>query len=207
MRHNIHLVILVGLTVIVIGLLPLAGCKKKAVPPPPKDAATAKEVPAPAAPFPGAAKAVGILADAAKGDVSAASAGKLGDLHVSGLVLLLLGVAAKFLFGSWRHAGAVVALGLGLSAGAVLLTDYPRVVLLVPLCGLALLIAFCVKKGIEWRTGYRAWTASADVIEKADTGPRSVGQRIKDKFVEAGVSGVLDKALKPLEALWDKEAR
>ena len=201
LKPNISLALLVGipLAVCLMSLLLVGGCgKKPPVPPaPPKEAAVPEEEAAPST--------VDAFLDAAKGNASAVSADNLGKLYVPGLVLLLVAVAVKFLFGSWRDAFIAAGLGGALSAGAVLLTDYSRVVLLIPACGLAILIACGIRKVVEWRTGFRAWRASAGVIEEADTGPQSTGQRIKNTFKTAGLGPVLDPALKPLEKLWKKQ--
>lgn len=194
LRISPYIIALSGiLLLLVVGV----GCRKQpATPPPMSDVTTAKEVkPGWVDPF----------LDAAKGNVSAISADNLGKFYVSGLVILLVAVGVKLFTGSWRDAFIVSALGMLPSVGAVLLTDYPRVVLLVPLCGLAVLIAYGVRRAVEWRIGYRAWVASATVTEAKDTGPHSLGQRTKNMFKDAGIANILDKALKPLEKLWEKQ--
>ena len=200
MRPNLAIALMVSIPLLIclMALLLGGGCgKKPPVPPaPPEEAAPAEEAPP---------STVVAFLDAAKGNASAVSADNLGKLYVPGLVILLVGIAVKFLFGSWRDAFIAAGLGVALSAGAVLLTDYSRVVLLIPACGLAILIACGIRKVVEWRTGFRAWRASAGVIEEADTGPQSTGQRIKNTFKTAGLAPVLDPALKPLEKLWKKQ--
>ena len=195
MRLNPYIVFMF---MVFFGLIVGAGCRKRAETPPPPlpDVATAKEVkPLWVDPF----------LDAAKGDVSVRSADNLGKFYVSGLVILLAAIGVRLFTGSWKDALIVSGLGTVPAVVAVLLTDYPRVVLLVPACGLAILITHGIKRLVEWRTGYRAWQATAEVIEKEDTGKNSIGQRIKDKFKEAGIADTLDKALEPLEKLWKKQ--
>lgn len=140
--------------------------------------------------------------DAGKGKISAASVAKLGELHISGLALLALCTALRFLAGKWKPAVITFGLGILAAACAVLLTDYPRVVLIIPICGLAVLIGYAVKLILEWWTGYRAFVAVSGEIEAADTGKVSLGQLVKNRFKEAGLTSVIDKALKKVEKLW-----
>lgn len=211
MRPNLALALMVTSPLLVGLMSVLAGCGGKAAPTvPPKEAATAEgEKAKPAAPFqqggPGIVeRTVGKVAGAAKDEVTKLSAEKLGDLHISGLYLLLLTIVARFLFGSWKQALLIPATGITISAGAVLLTDYPRVVLLIPLGWVVVLIAELARKAAGWRQKAKGFDAVAGVIEDADTGPRSAGQLIKNKVNEAGFAAVVDVALKPLEEIWKK---
>lgn len=210
LRVNPYVILLIFLSVLVGGLM-VAGCRKKATPPaPPKDAvAVQNKEPAPVAnPFPDVAgKAVEKIADTAKGGVSAFTAEKLGNLHLSGLALLILAILAKFLFGSWKHSLAVTLLGLVPSIVAVVLTDYSRVVLILPACGVVILIALGIRQVILWRAGYKGFNAVGNVIETADTGEDSLGQRIKNRIAESDWSAIVDKALKPLEKIWEKKVQ
>lgn len=201
MRHNPFVVVLICLSVMLMALIMFPGCRKNApLPNPPKDAATAEEPdkPAVAAPFQK-------FAAATSGTLSAASADKVGDLHIPGVVLLGICMAVWFLTRSWKTTLLCFFLGGASGAFAVLLTDYPKVVLLIPLCGLAFLIGCAVKTTIEWWTGYQAWKAVSTEIEVADTGKRSLGQLVKDRFAEAGLTPILEKALKMMEKIWSKQ--
>lgn len=210
LRPNLAVALMVSIPLLVCLMALLVGCGKGTPPAPPKETAAPGEeaTPKPAAPFQQdggsgvVEKTVDKVAGAAKDEVTKLSAEKLGNLHISGLSLLLLTVAARFLFGSWRQALFIPATGITISAGAVLLTDYPRVVLLIPLAWVVVLIAEFIRKAVEWHRKAKGFDATANVIEAADTGPLSAGQLIKNKVVEAGYANVVDVALKPLEKIW-----
>jgi prophage antirepressor-like protein len=106
-----------------------------------------------------------------------------------------------------KEKDAYIAAGLGVvpTVLAVLLTEYSRVVLLVPLSGLALLTLWIIRRIGEWRTKANGFDAASTVIEDADTGPKSLGQIMKDRIKETTKSGIIDKALKPLEEQWGKK--
>jgi hypothetical protein len=152
----------------------------------------------------GAAVAV---SSASQASLSAVTQDALGKLHVSGIILICLGLAARLFFGTWRDALLTVVLGLVPSIGAVLLSDYGAIVLLFPACGFVFLAAWGVRKVIEWRTGCKAFAAVADTIESADTGEKSFGQTIKNYIKKSGVSEVVDKALSPLEEAWKTNSK
>jgi hypothetical protein len=134
--------------------------------------------------------------------LSAASREALERLHISGIVLLVGAVAARFLFGSWRDAAYVCLVGLVPSIGAILLADYGAVVLLFPAAGVVAALALGVKYVVEWRTGYRAFKAVAEVIEREDDGDYSAGKAIKKAVKSSTLSAIVDKALAPVEKLW-----
>lgn len=208
MRHNPYIVIMAFLALVLGALIVCSGCGKQPAPnPTSKDAATAKEAVTPTAdPFQDAArKTAAVIADAAREQPSVISTESLERLHISGLALLFVAVAARFLFGRWKDAYIATGLGIIPSVLAVLLTEYSRVVLLVPLCGMALLAFVVYRKVTEWRTKARGFDATSTIIEKADTGPKSLGQLMKDRIGETGVSEVIDKALTYMEKLWGKK--
>lgn len=203
MRHNPYVVVMICLSVMLMALIMSPGCRRAApLPNPPKDAATAEEPdkPAVAAPFQK-------FAAATSGTLSAVSAARVNALHIPGVVLLGICMAVWYVTRSWKTTLLCFLLGVSSGACAVLLTDYPRVVLLIPLCGLAFLAAYGVQIVIEWWTGYRAWKAVATEIELADTGKRSLGQLVKERFAESGLTPVLEKALKKMEKIWDKKKK
>lgn len=206
MRCNPFIVVFMSLTVIVMGLMVLPGCRNKAAAPEPvKPTANATESPA-ALPQeevqPPTASPFQKFADATSGTLTAASADKVADLHIPGIVLLGICMSVWYLTRSWKTTLLCFGLGVAVGACGVLLSDFPKVVLLIPLCGLAVLIAYGVKVVFEWFTGYRAWKAVSTEIESADTGSFSLGQLIKDRFKEAGLAPVLDKALGLMEKIW-----
>ena len=214
MRLNPYVIVIISLSILLAGLLVISGCRNKPAPVETrKDAVMVEEVTAPAAdPFQDAfsrdglaRKTAAIVADAAREQPSVISTESLERLHISGLALLFVAVAARFLFGRWKDAYIATGLGIIPSVLAVLLTEYSRVVLLVPLCGLALLAVFVLKRVAEWRTKAKGFDATATVIEDADTSKYSLGQLMKDKIKESGFASIVDKALKPLEALWAKK--
>lgn len=202
MRLNPYVVTMVTLCMILTCLF-IAGCrnsKPSRVEAPPKETATVGEGrPAVVDPFQR-------LAAATSGTLSAASAEKVNQLHISGVALLGICAAVWYVSRSWQTIAMVFVLGISSGACAVLLTDYPKVVLLIPLCVLAVLVAYGIQIIIEWWTGYRAWKAASTEIELADTGEKSLGQRIKDRFAAAGLTPILNKGLKVMEKIWAKQS-
>ncbi|MCD7896358.1 MAG: hypothetical protein LUG50_06740 [Planctomycetaceae bacterium] len=209
MRLNPYVTVLISLSILLGGLILFTGCHKSPTAPPPvppKDAVTAKEaVPVATDPFHDVArKTAAVIADTAREQPSIISTESLERLHISGLALLFVAIAARFLFGRWKDAYIATGLGVIPSVLAVLLTEYSRVVLLVPLCGLALLTLVVYRRLAEWRTKAQGFDAASTVIEKADTGPSSLGQLMKDRIAETPVAGIVDKALTYMEKLWTK---
>ena len=139
-----------------------------------------------------------------KGQPSKVSTDNLGRLHISGIALVFVALTARFLFGSWKDAYIAAGLGSIPSVLAVLLTEYSRVVLLIPLCWIGILAFIAYQKLAEWRTKAKGFEAASTIIEKADTGSRSLGQLMKDRIAESGSDSVIDKALPYMEKLWGK---
>ncbi len=207
MRHNPYIAVLIFMSIMLAGLISISGCRKAATAPAArKDVVTTKEAAVnDSSPFQDAArKTVTAVSNVAREQPSILSADSLSRLHISGLALLFVAVAARFLFGRWKDAYIATGLGVVPSVLAVLLTEYSRVVLLVPLCGLVILGVAAYRRIATWRMEAKGFEAASVIIEKADTGPKSLGQLMKDRIAESGVSGVVDKALKPLEAQWAK---
>lgn len=187
-------ILLLPTLLLILMLAGFSGCVKNDPPETqPKDAVTAKE-PVPFWKRPFQRKAAAVISSVTNTD-------KAVGLGVSGFALLILCAAVKFLSGSWRPAFVILGMGIATSACAVLLDQYSWVVLLIPIAGLAVLAKYV----IDWWTGYRAWVVSSTEIENADTGEKSVGQRIKDRFAEAGLAPRLEKAVKMMEKLWAKQ--
>lgn len=210
MRHcNPYATVIISLAILLTCLAAISGCRSKQAPvkdATSKDAMMAEEVTAPVgSPFRDAAgRTADLIADAAREQPSILSTDKLGQLHISGFALLCIAIAARFLFGTWRDAYIAAGLGVVPSVLAVLLTEYSKVVLLVPACGLSLLALAVYRRVSLWRTKAVGFDATATVIEEADTGSKSLGQLMKNRIAETEVSSVIDKALKPLEKLWKK---
>lgn len=145
-----------------------------------------------------------VAVDSLKDTLSPDNARRLDNLYVSGAIILLCALLTRFVFaGSWRDAVIISCVGLIPSAGAFLLSAYPRAILLIPAFAALFLLATLTRRVMEWWTGYRAWIVTSAVIEKADTGAASSGQKIKNRLGKADKTGLLDKALKFAEGFWE----
>jgi hypothetical protein len=151
--------------------------------------------------FPSGVEAVVHAAQSAS--ISDVTANALSRLHLPGFALIGFALAARLIFGNWKDAALAGVLGLVPSIGAILLTDFPATALLVPLCGVVLLIVYVLKKFAEWHTGYKAWRDVSSAIEATDSGPRSTGGDVKGIFERLGLKPHLNDAVKMMEREWD----
>jgi hypothetical protein len=145
----------------------------------------------------------GVVQAAQSATISKGSSAALEKLHLSGLALLGIALLARLLFGTWKAAFGAAALGLVPSVGAILLTDFPAVTLLVPIIGVVLLVLYAIRSFADWHTGYKAWKDLSIAVEASDVGAQSMGHKVKDVFEKLGLKPSLDKAVKMMEPTWN----
>lgn len=199
-KHDPYNVIVACLSVVfmmlMLAMCLCVGCRQQSTPiAPPTTPIQREEVKAPA---------LDTFLDATKDTLNASSAENVGNYYVSGFTLLLLALGVRAVSGSWKAAVITVILGSGLGAVGVLLENYARVVLLIPLCGLGMLLIYATKKIAEWRTGYSAFNAAATTFETADIGPNSNGKKAKTLLANSDVAELIEQALIPLRKLWER---
>lgn len=199
-KANPVLLSLCLLTCICVGSLVFPGCRKAPTPVAPaqqhQQQPTVPEEAVPGIPdYPFRA--------AVERTLTATSASGVTNMYVSGIISVVAALGMRLITGKWKDAGYAVAICAAASAVAVLLADFSGVVLIAPVALVVVLICVFIKRVVEWWTGYRAWREAATQIEASDTGPNSLGQRMKNQFKSAGLAPKLAKALEPLEAEWE----
>ena len=168
----------------------LAGCKPKPTPKP-VDAMQCEEARTPVR--------IPFLGD----DVKGASQAVLDNIKpLYRIAFIFLG--ASGVVGLFIGLKAGLGLGLGGFVGlgtAVLLSEFPRTVLLFPAAGVVLLIAFGVVWIIKlWRRN-QTLGVIVPAIDELDTGPQSPGRRIKKKIAESGKENVVRKGIEHIKKL------
>lgn len=189
---EISLSLIFGLT-LGVGMVFFGGCQKNPTPPKPvvvQDEGSAAKKPVS---FPFIGDDINAASEAVVVGVRPLYGFGIGLFGFGLLVGLVTGIPAGL---------RVMGGGLLGIASAVLFTEFPRSVLLIPLA----LVGFLIFKGACWLKRFwdehRALKVITPTIDKMDTGPRSAGRKLKEQIEKTGFAETVRKGLKYIKGLF-----
>lgn len=128
----------------------------------------------------------------------------LQPLYRMGPILLLAGAVVGVWFWSFFLGASIAGGGLLGVFAAVLLSEFPRSSLLLPIVGLGLLAFWAIGRAIRffaelWRE-HKAFPVVTEKVEELDTGPNSPGRKIKRAIDQSGKGGIVSRGIKHLKS-------